>query len=102
MRIDPRDARLLEHGRERREPALGLPLARVLAPECLIAVAPLEVQDDERAAWDDELADRAAVPAACGGGEWKDNVFDGAGGEYEELLSATRRRKRGRGRASGL
>ena len=41
--------RLLQNLREGREPTLGLPVARVLAPKRLVLVARLKMRDDSRA-----------------------------------------------------
>lgn len=54
----------VRHARgERREPALGLPLVRVGAPDCRVAVRAEHVEPDGRARGDEELVDGLAVGA---------------------------------------
>ena len=74
IRIYPRNTRLLDRARQRRQPPLRFPLLRVLAPYSLRRVACAQVDDDRRALRDWDLGDCAPDEPADGGGEGEASV----------------------------
>ena len=61
VRVNSRDACVLEHGGQGREPALRLPLARVLAPDRFVRVAGPEVERGGCTLGNRYLGDQRAV-----------------------------------------
>lgn len=61
VRIHPWDAGLIEHLRQFAQPALGLPLVCVVAPDGLVRVTSPRVQDDHGVFGDRYLAHEGAV-----------------------------------------
>ena len=65
-RIDTREAHFRGFLCLTTDPALGLPFARVLAPEGLVRVAGREMENDERALRHWHAVQRPAVPSLNG------------------------------------
>ena len=75
VRVHARDLRVLHRAGERREPALGPPLERVLAPDGLVLVRGEQADRDRRVLWHRDLADLAPVDAADRLREREDDVL---------------------------
>ena len=74
VRIYPRYVRLLDGLRQRLQPALGLPLERVLAPDRLVGVHGAHVDEDFRAFRHRDLGNDRSVDAADGLQQRQDGV----------------------------
>ena len=61
--------------RERPEPALGLPLGRVFAPNCLVPVTRHDTNEDVRPAGNDNLVHERPICSAYRLGEWENRIF---------------------------
>ena len=73
--VDPGDLCLGDALGQRGEPALGLPVHRVRAPDRLVAVRREEADDHDGVLWDRDLVDRGAVESGDGLGEGEDDVL---------------------------
>ena len=72
MRVNPRDTSVFQGSRKGAEPALWLPLLRILTPELLIHVARLVVREHQHATRDDKFREFPPVGPAHGMGERED------------------------------
>ena len=61
VRIDARDTRLIDRGRERLQPPLGIPLHRVFTPDRLAGIARTDAAHDRRALGNHELLNHFPV-----------------------------------------
>ena len=80
VRVDSRDACILNGLRQRLEPPLGLPLARILAPDRFVHVTRAQVAEHQGALRDDNLVDHVAVCATNRFVKREDRVLSGPGG----------------------
>ena len=72
MRVNPRDTSVFQGSRKGAEPALWLPLLRILTPELLIHVACLVVREHQHTTRDDKFREFPPVGPAHGIGERED------------------------------
>ena len=75
VRVNAGNFSLGDAFRERRQPALGLPLHRVLAPDCFGAVRGENADSNRCIFWDQDLVDHLAVDALDGFREGKNDIL---------------------------
>ena len=78
MRVHSGDVCFLESAGERLEPALGLPLVRIGAPEFLVSIARRDVCEDPGTLLDRDGLDERAVHTSYGSGKRQNAILASA------------------------